>query len=26
MKSAGPVRSVMPPHSRHANTTGTDAP
>jgi len=26
MKTSGPVRSAMPPHSRHANTTGTDAP
>jgi hypothetical protein len=23
MKQIGPVRSAMPPHGRHANTTGT---
>jgi hypothetical protein len=26
MKQCGPVRSAMPPHGRHANATGTDAP
>jgi hypothetical protein len=26
MKRISLVRSAMPPHSRHANTTGTDAP
>jgi hypothetical protein len=26
MKSNGPFRSAMLPHSRHANTTGTEAP
>ena len=25
MEPAGPDRSAMPPHGRHANTTGTDA-
>ena len=24
MKQIGPVRSAMPPHGRHANTTGTE--